>query len=226
MVNENSKSLKPILEAARRIHFTTCAASLFHHFLYQCLYFGDEKLTDGEAISYTRLCRELHFDRKRIAGGLKHLKDHNILFHNEGEQTKFGFIYHVNTNISTWLYDYPSGEMATKSSGQFATHHTLLPNPIAKPDLAATGDNIFEKYVDELCQEYQDVKFDDELAKFYQHYDGKKLTTTALLNWMQKAREYVARQPVKRKNGNGKKPTRNNDPDKYIKGKYGHMVRR
>jgi len=83
----------------------------------------------------------------------------------------------------------------------------------------ATTELDFEDYKEELRSEFKDVNFDNELKKFYLYWSegGRKLKRPklALRNWMEKARE------IKGVRGEGSK-----DPDKYIKGKYGHTVKR
>lgn len=77
----------------------------------------------------------------------------------------------------------------------------------------------FEEFKNQLRERFSDLDFEDELEKFnlYWSEGGRTLRRPklALKNWMDKARE------IKARGANHK-----TDPDKYIKGKYGHMVQR
>lgn len=80
----------------------------------------------------------------------------------------------------------------------------------------------FEQYIEELRPQFTDINFDNELKKFYLYWSegGRKLQRPklALKNWMDKARDFKKDKETKGRH--------NTDPDKYVKGKYGHMVKR
>ena len=87
----------------------------------------------------------------------------------------------------------------------------------------------FEEYIEELRPQFADIKFDSELKKFHLYWSegNRKLKRPklALLNWMEKAREIKAEKKPPGKNA-GVNRINSDDPDKYTKGKYGHMVQR
>ena len=86
----------------------------------------------------------------------------------------------------------------------------------------------FNSFKEQLRTEYTDLNIDEEYKKFTLYWEegSKKLQRPklAFVNWLNKARE------IKGEKGLGKNAGVNrinsDDPDKYTKGKYGHMVQR
>lgn len=78
-----------------------------------------------------------------------------------------------------------------------------------------------EIYTEELRKEYPDLDFDDELKKYELYWsEGDrelKRPKLALKNWMDHARKFKKEEPKKQGES---------DQDKYIKGRYGHMIQR
>ncbi len=78
-----------------------------------------------------------------------------------------------------------------------------------------------EVYTEELRTEYSDLDFDNEFKKYELYWsEGDrelKRPKLALKNWMDQARKFKKEEPKKQGES---------DPDKFIKGKLGHMVQR
>jgi len=86
----------------------------------------------------------------------------------------------------------------------------------------------FENFRSRIRVKFPELDIDEEYEKFKLYWsEGKrklKRPKLAFVNWLNKARE------IKKEKGLGKNAGVNrintDDPDKYVKGKYGHMVRR
>jgi hypothetical protein len=150
MNTNNLKSLRPLIERARLIHFTPCAASVFHHFLFQCCYFGDDKVADGESISSVKLGEQLGFNKDTVWVATCFLVEHRIIIKTT-RFTGFGNIYHLNFNINEWVVsintdgsigentvgentvgentDGSIGENTDGSIGENTYQHTVLDKP-------------------------------------------------------------------------------------------------
>ena len=79
-------------------------------------------------------------------------------------------------------------------------------------------------FLNKLRAEFPDVDILDEskrwaAAKLSQPLTKQSMPFKQLWNWMVKAREF-------KKGGKARSERQREDPDKYIKGKYGHMVQR
>jgi len=85
-----------------------------------------------------------------------------------------------------------------------------------KNKVVATTKTNFEEYKNELRLRFPLINFDYEYEKFELYYSDKKPKNPklALLRWFTKADEDRI------------KNSQDNDPNKYLKGKYAHMVRR
>jgi hypothetical protein len=154
---QDNKTLKQVIGRIRYLRLSPCASTLLHHFLYQCLYFGDGKVVNGEAISFSCMKDTYGYSRSNINTALKKLKEKHILLHNDGDMNTFGNIYHINSNVDEWIIDIASTENSTDTSTENSTtstenstdtstenstdtstenstQQTVLPNSITKQD--------------------------------------------------------------------------------------------
>lgn len=110
---------------------------------------------------------------------------------------------------------------------QFTEYDRQKPSRQARKERAREEAQTFEEYVEAIKPDYPNLDVDKELTKFELWWsEGNKelkRPKSAFRNWLEKGK-------VKPQNSLGKNAGVNrintDDPNKYVKGKYGHMVRR
>jgi len=91
------------------------------------------------------------------------------------------------------------------------------------PLITSEDSNAATRFLAELKVEFPDVDILEEsktwaAAKLSEPLTTRSMPFKQLRTWMKRAHEYARQKPSREKKGE--------DPDKYIKGKYGHMVQR
>ncbi len=91
------------------------------------------------------------------------------------------------------------------------------------PLITSEDSNAATRFLAELKAEFPDVDILEEskswsAAKLSEPLAGRSMPFKQLRTWMKRAHEFAGQKPHREKKGE--------DPDKYVKGKYGHMVRR
>ena len=91
------------------------------------------------------------------------------------------------------------------------------------PLITSEDSNAATRFLAELKAEFPDVDILEEskawaAAKLSEPLAMRSMPFKQLRTWMKRAHEFARQKPYQEKKGE--------DPDKYIKGKYGHMVRR
>lgn len=144
-----------------------------------------------------------------------------------------GYIYSINTRVARWDKGCLKRQLLSQigRQGLPKTARVVLPKTTTPPDTnLATGKErlnkvlkketttTFQEFKDQLRKRFSDLDFDAELEKFdlYWSEGGRTLRRPklALKNWMDKAREIKSSKKI------------SDDPNKFVKGKYGHVVQR
>lgn len=131
--------------------------------------------------------------------------------------------YYGNLGVSI-PYQYGMGRV---SSGYDDIQEKEL-EPELVLELELDKEEVFEHFRNRIKVKYPELDIEEEYEKFKLYwFEGKrklKRPKFAFVNWLNKAKE------IKGERGSGKTAGVNrinpDDPDKFIKGKYGHMVRR
>lgn len=121
----------------------------------------------------------------------------------------------------------PKQEVSTYQNRKFPKAKLASPKESIKEN-TTTKTQTFDEYVIQLKNEFTDVDFDSELRKFelYWQEGNRKLKRPklALLNWMQKARNYQSEKGVKPHGTN--KPTRRGVPGNRPVGVFADLAAR